>query len=89
MPVKDIDQTNLLVRAMLAFFYSISPALFTSLLMCAVIHLVEIEFPYVSRPAGLDKIPLGGLVYVLVFWYVFRGRSQALIKVSMRLMGRQ
>jgi O-antigen/teichoic acid export membrane protein len=70
-------------------FYSISPALFAALLMCAVIYLVEIEFPNVSGPAGLYKIPLGGLVYVLVFWYVFRARSEELIRVSLRLMGRQ
>lgn len=80
---------RLLALSFKQIFYSVSPALFASLLMCAVIHLFEIGFPSVSGPAGLYKIPVGGLVYVLIFWYVFRGRSEELIRVFMRLAGRQ
>jgi teichuronic acid exporter len=68
---------------------AISPALFTSLLMCAVIYLVGLRLSTVSGLAGLYKIPLGGFVYAMVLWYFFRGRSEELIRVLMRLMGRQ
>jgi hypothetical protein len=68
---------------------SICPALFTSLLMCAVLYAVALPLSNVSGLVALYKIPLGGLVYALVFWYIFRGRSEELIRVLMRLMGRQ
>ncbi len=68
---------------------AISPALFTSLLMCAVIYLVDLQLSNVSGLVGLYKIPLGGFVYALILWYFFRGRSEELIRVLMRLMGRQ
>ncbi len=68
---------------------SISPPLFTAVLMCLVIYAFETQLSSVSGPAGLYKIPLGGIVYALVFWLLFRSRSEEVIRVVKRLTGRQ
>jgi len=80
---------HLLALSLKDIFSSISPALFAALLMCAVIYVVDMQLSNVSGLVGLYKIPLGGFVYTFVFWYFFRGRSEELIRVLMRLMGRQ
>ena len=70
-------------------FTVIGPALLAALLMCAVIYTIDLQLSNVSGLIGLYKIPMGGLVYVLIFWYFFRSRSEELIRVLLRLMGRQ
>jgi O-antigen/teichoic acid export membrane protein len=80
---------RLLALSLQDILSSISPALFVSLLMCAVIYTVDLPLSNVSGLVALYKIPLGGAVYVLAFWYFFRGRSEELIRVLLRLMGRQ
>lgn len=69
-------------------FSAITPAAFTALIMCASIYAVELQFPTVSGVLALYKIPFGALVYVLVFRLFFKGRSEELIRVLFRLMGR-
>jgi len=64
------------------------PALLASLVMCLVIFLVDLEFPGVSELVSLYKIPLGALVYGLFSWFFFRSRSEELIRVLFRLIGR-
>jgi O-antigen/teichoic acid export membrane protein len=80
---------RLLTLPLRDIFVSISPALFAALLMCVAIYIVDLQLPTVSGLVALYKIPLGGLVYVLIFWCFFRGRSEELVRVLMRLMGRQ
>lgn len=71
-----------------AVFSALMPALLGSLVMCLVIYLVDRQFPAVSSIIALYKIPLGALAYVLFSWGFFRGRSEELIRVLFRLMGR-
>ncbi len=80
---------RLLALSLSDIFVSIGPALLAALLMCAVIYVVDLQLPNVSGLVALYKIPLGGLVYALIFWFLFRGRSEELVRVLMRLMGRQ
>ncbi len=80
---------RLLGLALKDILLSIFPALSASLLMCAVIYAVDLPLSNVSGLVALYKIPLGGFVYALIFWCFFRGRSEELIRVLMRLMGRQ
>ena len=67
---------------------AILPPALAALVMCAVIYMVQLQIPHVSGLAGLYKIPLGGIVYVLIFWFCLRGRSMELIRVTRRLAGR-
>jgi PST family polysaccharide transporter len=80
---------RLLGLALKDILLSLFPALFAALLMCAVIYATDLSLPHVSGLVALYKIPLGGLIYALVFWCFFRGRSEELIRVLLRLMGRQ
>jgi O-antigen/teichoic acid export membrane protein len=80
---------RLLSLPLKAVFSAVIPALFASLLMCTVIYAVGLRFQSVSGVLALYKIPLGGIVYALVFWYCFRRRSEELIRVFFRLIGRQ
>ena len=72
-----------------AVFRTITPALFAALLMCGAIYFVGHQFPGISGLLALYKIPFGGLIYAVLFWLMFRGRSEELIRVVMRLTGRQ
>jgi O-antigen/teichoic acid export membrane protein len=65
-----------------------SPAFLASLVMCLAIYAVDMQFPDASAIVSLYKIPLGALVYALFSWFFFRARSQELIRVLFRLMGR-
>jgi O-antigen/teichoic acid export membrane protein len=80
---------HLLDLALKDILLSIFPALFAALLMCAVIYAIDLRLSNVSGLVALYKIPLGVFVYALVFWCFFRGRSEELIRVLMRLMGRR
>jgi PST family polysaccharide transporter len=80
---------RLLELPLKAIFSAITPALFAALLMCGSIYAVGLQFPQVSGVLALYKIPLGGVVYTLIFWTLFRGRSEELIRVFIRLSGRQ
>jgi O-antigen/teichoic acid export membrane protein len=68
---------------------AVTPALLAALLMCAAIYLVSGQFPGVAGVLALYKIPFGALVYVFLFWLMFRDRSEELIRVVSRLAGRQ
>lgn len=78
----------LLALSLKDIVYAIAPAVFAALLMCAVIYTLELQLFNVSGLVALYKIPLGGFVYTLVFWFFFRSRSEELIRVLLRLMGR-
>jgi teichuronic acid exporter len=80
---------HLLNLPLKSIFSTILPAIVTSLLMCASIHAVAIQFPGVSGALALYKIPFGAAVYVLLFWSFYRSRSEELVRVFMRLIGRQ
>jgi teichuronic acid exporter len=79
---------HLLNLPLRAVFSALTPALLGSLAMCAAIYAVDLQFPAASEVASLYKIPLGALVYALFSWCFFRGRSEELIRVFFRLMGR-
>jgi teichuronic acid exporter len=79
---------HLLNLPLMAVFSALTPALLGSLAMCAAIYAVDLQFPAASEVASLYKIPLGALVYALFSWCFFRGRSEELIRVFFRLMGR-
>ena len=79
---------HLLNLPLMAVFSALTPALLGSLAMCVAIYAVDLQFPAASEVASLYKIPLGALVYALFSWYFFRGRSEELIRVFFRLMGR-
>jgi O-antigen/teichoic acid export membrane protein len=64
------------------------PALLTSLAMCATIYAFGCYFADVSGLYALYKIPLGAVVYVFLYWVFYRGISEELIRVFLRLMGR-
>jgi O-antigen/teichoic acid export membrane protein len=68
---------------------TILPGFSVSILMCAVIYLVERQLPDVTGLLALYKIPLGALVYFTAFWLCFRARSQEVIRVLLRITGRQ
>lgn len=68
---------------------AIMPALVAALVMCASIYAMTLRFPDVSGLLALYKIPFGCVVYILIFWVFYRDRSEELIRVFMRLMGRQ
>jgi teichuronic acid exporter len=80
---------RLLELSLKAILSTMLPAIITSLLMCASIYAVATLFPNISGALALYKIPFGALVYVLLYWSLFRGRSEELIRVFMRLIGRQ
>jgi len=65
-----------------------APALLVSLFMCLIIFAVGLRFPGASEIVSLYKIPLGAVVYALGSWYFFRARSEELIRVLFRLLGR-
>lgn len=79
---------RLLALPLRAILSAIAPALVSASLMCAAIYAATLRFPDVSGVHGLYKIPLGALVYVLIFWCFYRGRSEELIRVFLRLVGR-
>lgn len=68
---------------------AIIPALIAALVMCASIYAMTLQLPDVSGLLALYKIPFGCVVYILIFWVFYRDRSEELIRVFMRLMGRQ
>ncbi|MCP4466708.1 MAG: oligosaccharide flippase family protein [Halioglobus sp.] len=76
---------NLPVKRVLA---AAAPALVASIVMCLSIHVVNLQLPDVSPILSLYKIPLGICVYIAFSWLVFRQRSEELIRVTLRLMGR-
>ena len=65
-----------------------APALAASVVMCLSIFFVNLQLPDVSPIFSLYKIPLGILVYIAFSWLVFRQRSEELIRVTLRLLGR-
>jgi O-antigen/teichoic acid export membrane protein len=65
------------------------PGLSVAILMCAVIYLVDLELPEVTGLLALYKIPLGALVYLTAFWFLFRSKSREVVRVLMRITGRQ
>ncbi|MEZ5571763.1 MAG: oligosaccharide flippase family protein [Halioglobus sp.] len=69
-------------------FSAILPALSVTIIMCAAIYMVERQLPAISGPLSLYKIPLGAMVYVAAFWLLYRGRCKELIRVLLRLTGR-
>jgi len=71
------------------FAAAFGPALLVSVAMCAVIYAVDLANPGVDGVMGLYKIPLGALVYIGLFWMLFRARSAEVIHVLKRLAGRQ
>lgn len=73
----------------LSVLRAVTPALLAALLMCAAIYLVAAQFPGVAGVFALYKIPFGALVYVFLFWLMFKDRSEELIRVVSRLAGRQ
>jgi len=72
-----------------SIFLAIAPALLVSLIMCAVIYIVDMQFSNPSGLLALYKIPLGGIVYALLSWSLLRGRSEEMLRVLNRLLGRQ
>ncbi len=72
-----------------SFLVAIAPALFVAVAMCAVIFASGLYLPGIDGAYSLYKIPLGAVVYVAVFWFVFRERSREVIHVLSRLAGRQ
>lgn len=80
---------RLLALSLKDIFTAILPAFIAALLMCGSIYVVALQFPDVSGIYTLYKIPIGALVYGLIFWTFFRDRSEELIRVFMRLIGRQ
>jgi O-antigen/teichoic acid export membrane protein len=79
---------KLLELPIMAVISALTPALLGSLVMCIAIYAVDLQFPAASAWVSLYKIPLGGLIYVLFSWCFFRGRSEELVRVLFRLMGR-
>jgi len=65
-----------------------APAMLVSCAMCAAIYGVDLRFPDVSGLWSLYKIPLGGVVYALLLWVLFRGRCLEVIHVFSRLAGK-
>jgi O-antigen/teichoic acid export membrane protein len=79
---------RLLKLPVMAVFSAFTPALLGSLVMCMVIYAVDSQLSTVSPIVALYKVPLGALVYALFSWCLFRGRTEELIRVLFRLMGR-
>jgi O-antigen/teichoic acid export membrane protein len=73
------------VRTVLA---AVSPALLVSLVMCLAIYFLDMQFPTDSPLVALYKIPLGAVLYIVASWCLFRKRSEELIRILFRLMGR-
>lgn len=80
---------RLLSLSLKDIFSAIMPALIVSVLMCAAIYAIQLQFPGVSGVFALYKVPFGALVYMLIFWLFYRDRSEELIRVFLRLLGRQ
>jgi len=80
---------RLLSLSALRFFSAFTPALLVSLIMCCAIFFVDAQFPDVSGVLALYKIPLGGIVYLIGFWLLFRKNLEEMIHVSLRLTGRR
>lgn len=80
---------KLLSLSVRRFFAAFTPALFVSLIMCAAIFAVDMQYPQLEGLYGMYKIPLGGIVYAACFWLFFRGITQEMLRVTLRLMGRQ
>jgi teichuronic acid exporter len=79
---------KLLKLPVMAVLSALAPAFLGSLVMCIAIYVVDSQFPVASEWISLYKIPLGALVYVVFSWFFFRGRSEELVRVLFRLMGR-
>jgi len=67
---------------------AVAPPLLASIVMCLSIFVVGSQFPDTSEIVSLYKIPLGALVYGLFSWFFFRSRSEELMRVLFRLIGR-
>ncbi len=65
-----------------------SPAVISALIMCLVIYFVDASIPTQDRLIGLYKIPLGAAVYVTLYSLCFRERTEELLHVFRRLVGR-
>jgi len=68
---------------------ALAPPFFVATAMCVIILLAERLLPSVQGAWNLYKVPLGAVVYVTLFWLLFRGRSQELLHVVLRLTGRR
>lgn len=64
------------------------PAVLASVVMCVCIYVIDIQLPDMSPIASLYKIPLGVVIYCAFSWLAFRQRSEELIRVTLRLLGR-
>lgn len=71
------------------FLQSIAPALAASLAMCGVLFLAELSLPGLDGVWGLYKIPLGAVVYLVLFRVLFPERTRELLHVTTRLVGRR
>lgn len=79
---------RLLKLPVMTVLSAVAPALLVSLVMCLAIYAVDSQLADVSALVSLYKIPLGVVVYVAVSWLFFRRRSEELIRILFRLMGR-
>ena len=79
---------RLLKLPVMTVLAAIAPALLVSLVMCLAIYVVDLQFPDASALVSLYKIPLGVVVYAAVSWFFFRSRSEELIRILLRLVGR-
>ena len=68
---------------------AIMPAFLGALVMCAAIYAADRQFPQASGLVALYQIPLGALVYAAFCWLFFRSRTEELIRILFRLLGRE
>ncbi|NQX89952.1 MAG: lipopolysaccharide biosynthesis protein [Halioglobus sp.] len=80
---------RLLSLPVMTVLSAVTPALVTSSIMCLVIYLVDSLLTDTSALVSLYKIPLGVAVYAAVSWCCFRRRSEELIRILFRLIGRK
>lgn len=72
-----------------AFVDAFAPAMLVAVAMCAVLFVFEQIFPDPGAIYGLYKVPLGMIVYFTCFWVFFRHRSEEVIHVVLRIVGRR
>ena len=80
---------HLLSIPLRAFVDAITPAMVVAVAMCAVLFAFEKVFPDPGNIYGLYKIPLGMFVYGACFWVFFRRRSEEVVHIVLRLVGRR
>lgn len=80
---------RLLSLSIMRFLASFTPALLVTLIMCAAIFAVDIQFPHIEGIFALYKIPLGAVVYLAAFWLLFRSVTEEMVHVTLRLAGRK